>query len=102
MLREGATVSKHIADEGNRKAVITTVKSESDEVVVVDLCTREPSTVRDHLGVRVVMGSVRVVMGSVRGVMGSVRDVMGSVRDVMGSVRDVMGSVRGVMGVLGL
>ena len=46
VLREGATVSKHIADEGNKKAVITTVKSESDEVVVVDLCTREPSTVK--------------------------------------------------------
>ena len=51
MLKEGATVSKHIADEGNKKAVVTTVKSESDEVVIVDLCTREPSTVQNHLDV---------------------------------------------------
>eukprot|EP00731_Ephydatia_muelleri_P019637 Em0012g462a len=51
VLKEGATVSKHIADEGNKKAVVTTVKSESDEVVIVDLCTREPSTVQNHLDV---------------------------------------------------
>ena len=37
---------KHVSDEGNKKAIVTAVKSESDEVVIVDLSTREPSTVR--------------------------------------------------------
>ena len=49
VLREGTTVTKHIADEGNKKSVIITVKSDSDEAVIVDLCTREPSTVRTIL-----------------------------------------------------